>query len=58
MNLGILGAGRIAAVMAETIRKLNQTGDHTVRLYAVAAREAARAQSLAAENGVERAVVS
>lgn len=55
MNLGILGAGRIAATMAETIRQLNQSGNHTVKLYAVAARDLGRAQTFAMENGVERA---
>lgn len=55
MNLGILGAGRIAATMADTLRKLNDSGNHTVRLYAVAARDLGRAQTFAMENGVERA---
>lgn len=55
MNLGILGAGRIAATMAEAIRQLNQSGNHTVKLYAVAARDLGRAQTFAMENGVERA---
>ena len=55
MNLGILGAGRIAATMAETIRKLNDSGNHTVKLYAVAARDLGRAQTFAMENGAERA---
>lgn len=55
MNLGILGAGRIAVLMADTIRKLNDSGDHTVKLYAVAARDLGRAQTFAMENGVERA---
>ena len=55
MNLGILGAGRIALLMADTIRKLNDSGNHTVKLYAVAARDLDRAQAFAAANGVERA---
>ncbi len=55
MNLGILGAGRIAATMAETIRKLNNSGNDTVKLYAVAARDLGRAQTFAMENGAERA---
>lgn len=55
MNLGILGAGRIAATMAETIRKLNNSGNDTVKLYAVGARDLGRAQTFAMENGVERA---
>ncbi len=55
MNLGILGAGRIAATMAETIRKLNNSGNDTVKLYAVATRDLGRAQTFAMENGAERA---
>lgn len=55
MNLGILGAGRIAVTMAETIRKLNDSGNHTVRLYAVGARDLDRARAFAAANGVEKA---
>lgn len=55
MNLGILGAGRIAATMAETIRKLNNSGNDTVKLYAVGARDLGRAQTFAMENGAERA---
>lgn len=55
MKLGILGAGRIAVTMSETIRKLNESGNHTVELYAVAARDLDRAQAFAAANGVEKA---
>lgn len=55
MNLGILGAGRIAATMADTLRKLNDSGNHTVRLYAVAARDLGRAQTFAMEHGAQRA---
>lgn len=55
MNLGILGAGRIAVTMAETVRKLNESGNHEVKLYAVAARDLDRAQRFAADNGVEKA---
>lgn len=55
MNLGILGAGRIAVTMAETVRKLNESGNHDVKLYAVAARDLDRAQRFAADNGVEKA---
>ena len=47
MNLGILGAGRIAATMADTLRKLNDSGNHTVRLFALAARDLGRAQTFA-----------
>ena len=55
MKIGILGAGRIATVMADTIRQLNAAGHPEAELYAVAARDAARAQAFAAENGVEKA---
>lgn len=55
MNMAILGAGRIGVLMAETIRKLNDSGDHTVSLYAVAARDLGRAQAFAQANGVEKA---
>ena len=55
MKLGILGAGRIAVTMSRTIRKMNESGDHTVELYAVAARELSRAQAFAAANGVKKA---
>lgn len=55
MKLGILGAGNIAAVMADTVRQLNETGNHEVTLYAVAARDLGRAQTFAAEHGVEKA---
>ena len=55
MNLGILGAGRIAVLMANTIRKMNQSGDDTVQLYAIASRELDRAKAFAAEHGVQKA---
>ena len=42
LRIGILGAGRIAVTMAQTIRKMNEKGED-VCLYAVAAREAATA---------------
>lgn len=44
MNLGILGAGRIAHVMADTILQLNASGNHSVTLYGIAARDLQRAQ--------------
>ena len=52
MNLGILGAGRIAVTMAETVRKLNESGNHEVKLYAVAARDLDRAQRFAEKLGI------
>ena len=55
MNLGILGAGNIGMHMAQTIRKMNESGDHTVSLYAVGAREEARARAFAQANGVAKA---
>lgn len=55
MKMGILGAGHIGVLMAETIRKMNESGDHTVQLYAVAARDLKRAQDFASANGVEKA---
>ena len=55
MKLGILGAGKIAAVMAQTVRALRAAGNETVELYAAASREQAKAERFAAENGVEKA---
>ena len=55
MNLGILGAGRIAAVMADTVNKMNKAGDNSVKLYAVAAREMERAKTFASTNGIQKA---
>lgn len=54
MKLGILGAGKIAGVMADTIRKLNAVGHSEVELYAVAARDLVRAQAFAQANGVQK----
>ena len=55
LHMAILGAGRIAATMAETINRMNQAGNHAVSLYAVAARDLERAQQFAKTHGVERA---
>lgn len=55
MKLGILGAGKIAAVMADTIRRLNSAGHTEAELYAVAARDLCRAEAFAAANGVQKA---
>lgn len=55
MKLGILGAGFIAHVMADTVEKLQAAGDRTVELYAVAARDAARAGDFARQYGMPRA---
>ncbi len=50
MNLAILGAGRIAVTMANTV---NQMDD--VNLYAVASRNLERAESFAKEHTIEKA---
>lgn len=55
MKMGILGAGQIAGVMANTVRLLNQNGHPEVELYAVAARDLARAEGFAAAHGVQKA---
>lgn len=55
LHMAILGAGRIAATMAETINRMNQAGKHAVSLYAVAARDLERAQQFAKTHGVEQA---
>lgn len=47
MKLAILGAGKIAGIMADTICQLNRSGCHEVELYAVASRDLERAQALA-----------
>lgn len=55
MNLGILGAGYIAGLMAQTLALLQESGDDTVRLYAVASREEERARAFARRYGAEKA---
>ena len=52
LHIGLLGAGRIAAVMAQTIRKMNKNGNHDLCLYAVAARDLQRARDFAGEQDV------
>ena len=49
MNLAILGAGGIAATMAKTVREMDD-----VNLYAVAARDGARAAEFAQTYGAEK----
>ena len=49
-KVGILGAGHIARKMATTLREMND-----VEAYAVAARQIERAQTFAAEFGIQRA---
>lgn len=50
MKIGILGAGGIARVMAETVNGMEEA-----QCYAVAARDLGRAQKFAEEFGVEKA---
>lgn len=50
MKIGILGAGRIASIMAQTISQMNE-----VNCYAVAARDKERAENFAATYGFEKA---
>jgi predicted dehydrogenase len=54
MNIGILGAGNIAAGMAETIRQMHLRGED-VDLYAVASRDAGKAQAFAARFQIHKA---
>ena len=54
MRLGILGAGNIAGTMADTVNRMNAAGCGDVQLYAVGARDLARAQDFAKANGVEK----
>ncbi len=55
VKLAILGAGRIARAMADTLRQMGQAGDRRVELYAVAARDGARAEAFAREYGIAKA---
>ncbi|MCC8137841.1 MAG: Gfo/Idh/MocA family oxidoreductase [Clostridiales bacterium] len=48
MNLAILGAGRIATTMAETVARMDE-----VNLYAIAARDGERAKAFAEKYGAE-----
>lgn len=50
MNIGIIGAGNIAGKMAATLRGMDD-----MRLYAVAARDLARARAFAEKEGAEKA---
>lgn len=49
MNLAILGAGKIAATIAETVQQMEE-----VKLYAVSSREEARARAFAEQYGVQK----
>ena len=55
MNLGILGAGKIAQTMARTILMMNEAGETRVKLYAVAARDLYQANEFAQDVSVEKA---
>lgn len=55
MKLGILGAGNIAGTMADTVNRMYAAGIGDVKLYAVGARDLARAQDFSKANGVEKA---
>ena len=50
MNIGFIGAGRIANTLASTMARMED-----VNLYAVAARDLDRAQAFAAQYGFDRA---
>lgn len=52
MKLGILGAGFIAHVMADTVRRMQAAGHGEVELYAVAVREEDRARDFARQYGM------
>lgn len=54
LNLGIVGAGYIAGVMADTVRRLNETGNNEVRLYAIASRTKEKADAFAQKYGIEK----
>lgn len=54
LRFGILGAGKIAAVMAHTVNGMIAAGNRELELYAVASRDAARAERFAGEHGVSR----
>lgn len=50
MNVGILGAGNIAATMAKTLNRMQEA-----QLYAIASRTQAHADEFARQYGAERA---
>ena len=55
IRIGLLGAGYIAQVMADTVNRMNQNGMHQAVLTAVGARDLARAGAFAARNGIPTA---
>lgn len=52
MKLGILGAGYIAHIMADTVQRMRAAGQQAVELYAVAARDEDRARDFARQYGM------
>ena len=54
IHIAILGAGRIAGTMADTLNGMKEKGSR-FSCYAVAARELERAESFAKKNGFEKA---
>lgn len=55
LNFGILGLGMIARVMADTVLKMNNSGDKSVRLYAAASRSMEKSLNFSKEFSVEKA---
>ena len=55
INIAILGAGNIAVKMAKTLAGMLAQGNTALRMYAVAARDAERAQQFAKEHGFAKA---
>lgn len=55
IRIAILGAGRIAGIMAATLNGMLKKKPEAFELYAIAARDAARAQAFAEEYHVTRA---
>lgn len=53
MKIGILGAGGIAVTMANTLNGMKQNGED-VELYAIAARDADRAEAFAKKHGFRK----
>ena len=50
-NIGIMGTGNIAGIMAETVKKMKG-----VKLYAVASRTRVKADAFAAKYGCKKAL--
>ena len=58
IRMGIIGAGRIAAVIAKTIRMMRERRIDRVELYGVASRSGEKARAFAAEYGAEKSFAS